>query len=574
MVKLKFLACALLGISALTLAQADSRAATTVTSHNPQADTYIDAQGNIVFQARWQNIIPAGTKLAPVQFLQRNAKENPASLDPNKMSDANSINIARSLFDTLVRQAPDGRYVGVAAQKWMQSADGLTWTFFLRPEAKWSDGKPVTAQDFVDSWQRLVNPKTGSVYIDYLANANVVNAKEIAQGKKPVSSLGVKALDTYTFEVKLHQVTPWFTQLVTLGVLAPVRKDLIDKYGDKWTNPEHFVGNGPYLLTENLINDHITFTKNPTYWDKDNVQITKSTYIFLTDINSVYNRYLANELLTSDIPPSLYDKILKQRPEEVKEYIDPLTWSIYFNVEKVKDARVRRAFKLLIDNKFLTNVILKAGQPTTIFTPTFVADGQLAQEEAYFSRSHEQNVAQAIKLLQAAGYTKEKPFTFTLTAPRDQLINNTLIAIQGWLQQKSGGLVKMTANMLESKIYESVVQSKNYTARIGYIRGDYDQASAFYNTLLCDNGQNSTNWCNPQYDKLVLTANKTVDPLARAELYAQANKIIQQDTPVAPIYLKGAYLLKSPALGGLSLKVKRRFLRDYYVIDAKVAPAN
>lgn len=555
-----------LGLSCLTtVAYADSA--------SKQQDVYVKPNGDIVYQARWVNDVYKKDKLNPVQFLERNAKENPATLDPGKLSDSNSINIARSLFDTLVRQAPDGRYVGVAAESWIQSADGLTWTFNLRKDATWSDGKPVTAQDFVYAWQRLVSPSNASVYIDYLANAHVVNAAKIAKGELAPEQLGVNALDDFTLEVKLEQVTPWFAQLVTLGVLAPVRKDLIEKYGDQWTNPKYFVGNGPYLLTENLLNDHITFVKNDKYWDKDNVLITKSTYIFLTDINSVYNRYLANELLTADIPPQIYNKVLQERPDEVKEYIDPYTWSLYFNIKQVPELKVRTALKLLIDSRYLTNVILKAGRPTTIFTPTFVQDGELATEADYFNRSYEENVAQAVKLLTESGYTADKPFTFTLLAPRQQLINTTLVAIQGWLQQKSGGLVKMTANMLESKVYESVVQNKDYQVRIGWIRGDYDQASAFYNTLLCENGQNSTGWCNSEYDKLVLTANKTVDVHERAVLYAQANKIIQEQTPVAPIYLKGAYLLKSPALGGLSLKVKRRFLRDYYIIDAKVAPS-
>ncbi|WP_222986816.1 peptide ABC transporter substrate-binding protein [Psittacicella melopsittaci] len=530
------------------------------------------ANGDIVYSAQWNNVIPAGTKLAKVQFLTRNAKENPATIDPGKLSDSNSINVARSLFDTLVRQAPDGRYVGVAAQSWVQSADGLTWTFNLRKNAKWSDGKPVTAHDFVYAWQRLVDPQNGSVYIDYLANANVKNAAQISAGQLAPSALGVEAKDDYTFVVHLSQVTPWFTQLVTLGVLAPVREDKIKQYGDQWTHPQNFVGNGPYVLTENIINGHITFVKNPDYWDAKNVLIEKSQYIFMTDINMIYNKYLANEVLTADIPPSIYNKVLEERPDEVKEYIDPLTWALYFNVNEVPDVRVRQAIKLLIDNRYLTNVILKAGQPTSIFTPTFLADGQLATEEAYFSRPYEENVEQAIALLKEAGYTASKPFSFKIVAPREQLMNVTLVAIQGWLQQKSQGLVKMEATITERKVYEDIVQNKNYQVRLGWTRGDYDQASAFYNTLLCNNGQNSTAWCSAEYDSLVNQANNTVDPEKRAQLYSQANKVIQEQTPVAPIYLKGAYLLKSPALGGLSLKVKRRFLRDYYIIDAQVAP--
>lgn len=518
-------------------------------------------------------ISPDALPLKQPQFLARNIKETPASLDPGKLGDSNSAKVVRALFDTLVRQAPNGEWVGVAAKSWTVSPDGLTWTFHLRNNGYWHDGKRVSADDFVYAWQRVTDPKNGSAYADYLGTAHVKNAKEVAQGKLPPSELGVKALNELELQVSLTQPTPWFAQLVTHIALAPVRKDLIELYGDKWTSVEHFVGNGPYKLTENRVNDVLKLTKFDFYWDADNVKIPESTYVFVTDINAVYARYLAGELLTADIPPALYEKVLKERPHEVKSYLDPVTWFLEFNTEKVTDPQVRRAVKLLVNNKFLTDTLLKAGQPTTIFTPPFLADGQYGEQEEYFERPYAANVAEAVKLLQQAGYSKDKPFQLHLTAPRDQLIRQIVIALQSWFSDGTEGLIDFSYEQQESKILQDSVRRGDFQVRLGFRQAEYEHASAFLNQLTCNNSQNSAHWCNPAYDLLVQQANATVDAEKRAQLYGLAGKIIQLETPVAPIYVKGAFLLKSPALGGLSLAVKRRYLRDYFVIDqVKVAP--
>lgn len=445
----------------------------------------------------------------------------------------------------------------------------------MRKNALWSDGQPVLAKDYVYSWQRLTNPKTGSPYADYLANAHVVNARDVFEGKKAPSELGVKALDDYTLEVKLEQVVPWFHQLVTLGVLSPVREDVVNKYGDKWTNPANIVTNGPYLLAENVVNGYLKLKKFDKYWDASHVLITDSKTIFVNDINVLYNKYLANEIKTADIPPTIYDKVLKERPNEVKTYLDPLTYFIQFNVKQVPDANVRRAIKLLIDNKTLTEKVLKIGKPTSVFVPTFIADAQLATEAPYFSKSLQDNSKEAIALLEQAGYTKDKPFELELMTSKDTQVNNTVVALQSWLKDNSQGLVKFKYRTLDSKTYAAEVSVGNYQARYGYRRADFDQASSFYNTLLCDSSQNDSGWCNAQYDAYVLKANQTLDDNERAKLYALANLEIQKDTPLVPLFIKGAKLLQSPALGGLSLKVKRRFLRDYWIIeDRSVAPTS
>lgn len=401
----------------------------------------------------------------------------------------------------------------------------------------------------------------------------MLNADKVVKGELDPSQLGVKATDDFTFVVTLEQPVPWFAQLVTLGVLAPVRQDVVEKYGDFWTSPKHIVTNGPYLLAENVINGHLLYKKFPEYWDAEHVTIEESRSIFINDINALYLKYLANEIMTADIPPPIYEKVLKERPNEVKSYLDPITYFIQVNVEKLPDPKVRRALKLLIDNRTLTDKVLRIGLATSVLTPYFLQDAQLATQAPYFNRSLEENSKEAVALLKAAGFSKENPLKLELTTSRDTQVTNAVVAIQSWFKNNSEELVDLTYTTQDSKTYASTVASKNYQLRYGYRRADYDQASSFYNTYLCTSSQNDSNWCNANYDALVLQANKTLDPTKRAELYAQASLILQEENPVIPLFIKSARLLQSPALGGLSLKVKRRYLRDYFLIaDEKVAP--
>ncbi|RIY32689.1 hypothetical protein CKF54_04330 [Psittacicella hinzii] len=515
---------------------------------------------------------PADVKLAAEQKININLGSFPDTLDPGKFSDGTSAAVARAIFDTLYRQGPNGDYIPVAAERAVVSDDGLTWTFYLRKEAKWSDGKPVTAHDFVYSWQRLSDPSTGSSYGNYLAhNANVVNAEEVSVGKLPPSALGVKAVDDYTFEVKLTQPTPWLTQVVSYGVLAPVRKDLIEKHGDAWVRPGNIVSNGPYQLVRYAVNDEITLKKVDTYWDAANATLTDIRFVFIKDPNTSYYQYVSGELLFTGIPPQLKEQILKERPEEVRQSPALLAGYLDFqhSYEPFKNPKVRRAIALLTDNKFIVERIYTAGTPTSIFVPTYVQDGQLSTQADYWDRSLEERRKEAVKLLTEAGFSKSNPLKIELTYYSGKTIQRAFVALQSQWDKGSGGLVKLTGDQTEWKTYLDKIKNKDYQVRMSGWGADYDQASTFYNIYLCANSANYSSFCSKDYDDLVNRANSEVDATKRAELYAQANKYLQDNQVNVPFNWGLLYALVSPALGGYNEKNDERYYRDYYIIADK-----
>ncbi|RIY32798.1 hypothetical protein CJP74_03625 [Psittacicella melopsittaci] len=534
----------------------------------------ISLAGSFVYSPTSFAAPPADVKLAAEQKLNVNLGSFPDTIDPGKFSDNTSSQVARAIFDTLYRQGPNGDYIPVAAERAVESSDGLTWTFYLRKDATWQDGKPVTAADFVYSWQRLSDPSNASTYGDYLANnANVVNAAEVANGQLPPSALGVKALDDFTLEVKLTKPTPWLVQVLSYQVLAPVRQDLIEKYGDAWVRPENIVGNGPYKLVRYAVNDEITLTKVDSYWDAKNVTLTDLRFVFILDPNTAYYQYTTGELLYTGIPPQLKDQILKERPQEVRDSPRLATGFIDFNqkYEPLQDVRVRRALALLTDNKFIVERIYAAGTPTSIFVPTYVQDGQLATQADYWDKPLAERQAEAKRLLTEAGYTKDNPLRVELSYYSGRTIQRVFVALQSQYNRGSDGLVRLTGSQSEWKSYLDKVKTGDYQLRYNGWGADYDQASTFYNILTCGNGANYGGYCNQEYDKYVNLANQELNAQKRAELYAQANKVLQNDQGTIPFNWGSIYALVSPALGGYNEKNEERFYRDYYIIADKAA---
>ncbi|MFC6276687.1 peptide ABC transporter substrate-binding protein [Psittacicella hinzii] len=511
-----------------------------------------------------------GKKLAAVQKLTINLGSFPDTVDPGKFSDASSGQIAKGVFETLYRQGVSGEYVPQAAESYSVSEDGLTWTFKLRPNAKWHDGKPVTAQDFVYSWQRLSDPKNGSSYGDYLANnANVVNAQEVYSGKLPTSELGVKAVDDYTLEIKLTRPTPWLVQVLSYGVLAPVRQDVVEKFGDAWTRPENIVGNGPYRLTKYIVNDEIVLEKFNDYWNADNIALTDVRFVFIKDPNTAYYKYLAGELAFTAIPPQLKENILKERTEEVRTSPALLTGYMDFQhkYEPFQNPKVRRALALLTDNKFIVKNIYAAGQPTSIFTPTYVQDGQLATKADYWDKDMTERRKEAVELLKEAGYSAQNPLKVELKYSSGKTVQKVFVALQQQWGKESGGLIQLTGSMSEWKSFLDEIKNGSYQIRFGGWGADYDQASTFYNVYTCGNAANYSNFCDKEYDDLINRANSEQDAEKRAELYAQANKLLQDKQAVIPFNWAEVFALVSPALGGYNEKNDERYFQDYYLID-------
>lgn len=518
--------------------------------------------------------VPEGTVLAAKQELNYNGGTSPDTIDPSLMMYSDAFMYGRILFSTLTRENSLGKFQGDTAESWNVSEDGKTWTFHLRKDAKWSDGKPVRAQDFVYSWQRLTDPKTGAGYGDYLSIANVVNAREVFEGKLPLDKLGVRAADDHTLVVQLTQPTPWLVQMVSLGVLAPLREDVIKAHGEKWTAVENIVTNGPFKLVANKFNDTMDFVKNENYWDAKNTVITKIHFDFINNPTATYFKYLTGEYPTTSIPVQYKKQVLAERPEELVTVSNLSTSYLRFNVSKVADARVREAIALLIDRKFFVDKILGSGIPTSQFTPPNILDGQYVTQVDWFNNPQAENTKRAIELLKEAGYSKEKPFVLTWLLPAGAATKKILIAFEGMLKQATDGLVEVKQNVVESRTYAELAQKGEYEVVYTGWGADYNQISTFLLTLTCDSAINSTQYCNKEYDDLLKQAAVEQDAEKRAQLYAQAVKVLQKDWPVIPLEHDQALVLKSPALGGYNPTAQDRYFNDYYLIADKAVKKN
>ena len=227
------------------------------------------------------------------------------SMDPQINTDVEGAGIMRSLFEGLYNEDQVGGLVPGVATSHELSDDKTVYTFHLRDNAKWSNGDPVTAADFVYAWKRLADPKTASEYAWYMELMQVKNAAKIIAGEAPVDELGVKAVDDHTFEVTIEAPLPYFPKMLTHASTFPVNQKVVEGAGDKWTEPGNLVGNGAYVLTEHILGEKVVMERNPLYWDDANTIITKATALTINDVNAGLTRYLAGELDRVDIPASI-----------------------------------------------------------------------------------------------------------------------------------------------------------------------------------------------------------------------------------------------------------------------------
>lgn len=506
---------------------------------------------------------PLGTKLDPQQVLNINFTSAIATFDPSLIAYEDDIYVQRILNATLMRIAQDGSFIPDLASSYSVSPDGLTWTFKLR-DANWSDGKPITASDFVYSWRRLVDPKTAAPYATYLGLAGIKNADAVNAGKLPVTALGVTALDDHTLQVQLDAPTPWFNTMLAHGVTAPLRKDVISKWGNSWTSPEHMVVSGPFKIASYKFNDELKFIPNPQYWNNANTTLTNINADFIRNPNNNYFGFLSGKYLTSNVPAQFKDKVRQELPEAVHQIkLNALNW-LLVNEKRVPDVRARKAISLLADRNILTQKVVKSGIPTTILAPKSITGTKYMEESPYLTHSLSQNQAEAVQLLQQAGYSKEHPLRLNyLTEDND---NKLFVALQGLLNKGSKGLVQLNLDHVESKIYYERSSRLDYDIEGSGWTGDYPQVTTFLDLYTCGTITSYGTYCDPKLDSLLQQAKHQSDADMRAKLYAQAELLARKGYVFIPIYQTETLTLKSPRLQGYSFNAAHRYPNDFYIL--------
>ena len=485
------------------------------------------------------------------QVLRKGNGAEPQTLDPHKAEGVPSANILRDLYEGLITEAPDGSLVPGAAKQWDLSPSGTVYTFQLREEAKWSNGEPLTARDFVYGFRRSVDPATGSKYSQILSS--ILNAEDIIKGVKPVETLGVKALSRHRLEITLKAPTPYFLGLLTHSTTYPVYRPAVEKYGGKFARPGNLVSNGAYRLDQWIVQSHVTLERNPDYWNDSKTTIEKVTYYVIEDQSSELRRYRAGEIdWTETIPLGETAWIHQNLADELK--VSPYLGTYYygFNLTKppFKDNRaLRAALSMAIDREIITEKISGLGEiPAYGWVPPGVMN-YTSQRFDFKSMERRQRLAEAKRLYRKAGYSENNPLHIELRYNTSENHRKVAITVAA-MWKKALGLRTELVNE-EWKVFLKNRKQKQVTQvfRAGWI-GDYNDAYTFAELMYSSHGINDVGYQNPHYDRLLAKASLEKQPEKRRLLLEEAERVLLSDHPIIPIYFYVSKSLVKPYVGG------------------------
>jgi len=477
-----------------------------------------------------------GEELADVQILRRGNGTEPQSLDPHRAEGVPSSNILRDLFEGLVAEAPNGELIPGAAESWEISEDGLTYTFTMRPDGRWSNGDPVTAKDFEFGLRRSVDPETLSRYSSVLAP--VRNARAVIAGDLPPEALGVEAPDGRTLVIRLETPTPYLLGLLTHSSCYAVHPSTVQAHGPNWSRVETHVGNGAYRLKEWVVQSHIHLARNPHYWDDANTTIDDVRYYAIENQDAELNRYRADELdITSTIPQKQLRWIRENLAAEFR--VTPYLGTYYFgfNVTQPPFAGqpgLRRAFSLAVDRDIIANVVSGAGElPAYSWVPPVRGYEQQVPEEAGWTQKRRE--AEARRLYAEAGYSSDDPLKVEVLYNTSDNHKRIAIALAFMWKQVLG--VEASLANQEWKVFLETRKRKEETQiyRAGWI-GDYEDAYTFAQLLESTNEQNDFGYDSPRYDALLAAASAEPDIARRAGHLQEAERAMLADQPLMPLY--------------------------------------
>ena len=480
--------------------------------------------------------VDAADKLAGTQTFSYWLLDSITTLDPQLIEAVEDSDVARQLFEGLYTEDGTGDLVDAGAIGYTVSDDKMTYTFQLRPEAKWSNGDPVTANDYVYAWQRLVDPATASSYAWYMELMQVANATAVIAGEKLPAELGVKALDDLTLEVKLITPLPYFRKMLAHSSVLPVHKATIEANGQKWTEPGVLVGNGAYTLTEHKPGEKAVVTRNPLYWNNAATVIESGSFLTVNDENIAFTRYEAGELDTVGIPTGMYPQLSKDRPAEASSAPRACTYYYLLNMdaekgpEALKNVNVRKALSYAVDRDILVDKVLQSGQiPAYTLTPAAMA-GFTVPSVDYATMTQEARSEEAKRLLTEAGYTPENPLKLTLNYNTSEGHKSIAVAVQQFY--KAVG-VELTLNNMEWQVHSDIMHERSYELARSAWCGDYNEASTFLDLFTSSSGFNDVAYLNADYDKLMADSKTMDDPQPN---YTKAEEILAADMPIIPIY--------------------------------------
>ncbi|WP_313069676.1 peptide ABC transporter substrate-binding protein [Lacrimispora sp.] len=484
---------------------------------------------------------------------------DPETIDPALNSSADGANMIMHAFETLLIVDKDNKIVPGQAETYDISKDGLTYTFHLRDGLKWSDGTPLTANDFVFSWKRLSDPNVAAPYGEDMLGY-VKGYQEAVAGN--IDALGVSAPDDKTFVVELSVPCVYFLKIVTHATMVPVQKASVEANGEQWSlKPETYVSNGPLKMIDWVPGSHVTFSKNENYWNADKVTLNTLKFVLMEDSNAAYSAYRTGEVaMIKDVPTEEIPSLKGKEEFHVEANVGISYLDFNNQIEPFTNSDVRKALSLAIDRDYVSNTVMQGiGAPAGNFVPQGVSD---AEAGTYFEdvtrknnggdffniKNHEADLAKAKELLAKAGYPDGKGFPVVEYMTNDAGHNK---AVAEYLQScwKELG-VKMDIKIVEWGTFAPTRRAGDYlTARDAWSL-DYDDPSNLLNLMKSTSGNNNAQYKNPALDKLLDEANATLDVKEHYAKLHEAENMILEDAAIAPLNYRNEFWLQNPKLKG------------------------
>ena len=461
----------------------------------------------------------------------------PQDLDPHLVTGVPEHNILSALLEGLITENPQDLTPspGVAAS-WSVSEDGLTYTFYLRETARWSNGDPVTANDFLFSFKRILSPSLGAEYA-YMLYV-VENAEAYHQGEiSDFSKVGFAAPDDLTLSITLRNATPYFLSLLNHYAWFPVHPPTVlafgamDQRGSNWTRPEHFVGNGPFVLDAWKLNHHVIVKKNLAYWDADRVRLNGIHFHPIESTDTEERAFRSGQLhVTSSVPLNKIERYRREQPDQISVYPYLGTYFYRLNVTRppLDNVKVRRALSLALDRDALVDHVLKGGQlPARHFVPPRIK-GYVSEQRLGL------DLDQARRLLSEAGYPGGQGirplFLLYNTSEAHRMVAEAVQ--QMW---KELGVEIALINQ-EWKVFLDSQRRMDYDiCRAGWI-GDYVDPNTFLDLFVTGGGNNHTGWSNPRYDRLLREGARARNTQQRIDILGRAERLLIDELPILPIY--------------------------------------
>jgi len=514
---------------------------------------------------------PDPSVLAADQVVHRDNGEEPQTLDPHLAEGVPASNILRDLFEGLTGESPDGRVVPGAAARWNISRDGKIYTFYLRRDAKWSNGDPLLAEDFVYSFRRSASPVTASKYANILLP--IENAAEVLAGDLPPGQLGVEALDEYTLQIRLTGPTPYFLGLVNHSSTYPVHRASVEAHGSKFSRPGNLVSNGAFVLEDWKVRSRVVLKRNENYWDAKNVILDRVVYHPFEDQSTALKQFRAGDLhWTYEVPNNQFRWLREHYPEEL--VISPWLGSYFFGFNLTREPFIesrdlRLALVLAIDRELLTEKVTQFGeQPSFTLVPPGIGEYVSPQPE-WAAWTQAEREAEAQRLYAAAGYTEERPLKVEIRYNTSENHKKLALAIASLWKQVLG--VQATLMNEEWKVFLQNRQQKVLTQvfRAGWI-SDYADPYSFLEMFRTGHGQNDYGYSNRLYDSLLDEIAAERIPARRRRLMQEAERVLLDDMPIIPVYTYVTKRLVDPHLKGWQSNVMdHHYSKDMFLLRSK-----